>query len=345
MAKKSAPVSNITHRDIINRVRQGDYAPIYLLQGEETYYIDRVSEYIAQNALTEDERGFNLVTIYCTAETTPGDIINAARRYPMMARRQVVVVREMQNLKKADELQYYCAQPLATTVLILCHKHGTLDRRTHTYAAIAKNGIVFDSPKVKEGHLPAFIDDYLRRHNATIEDRARMMLGEAIGADLSRLASELDKLLIALPADTPRITAQLVEQNTGISREYNVYELRRAICDHDIVRANRILDYFNTNPRSVPPILIIASLFSFFSNLMLLYYAPDRSESGLLSYLDLRSPWQLNDYRAAARHCTPRHTLTIISQLRLADVRLKGVDNGNTTPDQVMRELLYTILH
>lgn len=342
MAKQEATIS---HRDIIEQIRKRDFKPIYLLMGEESYYIDRLSEYIAENVLPEAERDFNQQIIYCTRETAVGDIINSARRYPMMAEHQVVIVKEAQNLLKIDELAIYAQNPLKTTILVICYKNGAIDRRKKVVPAIDKVGVVYESKKLKDSALPGFITDYLRRKQVTIEPGAMQVLVESIGADLNRMASELDKLVLGLPAGFKQVTGEIVEKNIGISKEFNNWELRNAIIAKDVMKANRILHYFNENPKANPPIATVTMLFNYFSNLMLAYYAPERSQRGIMQQLDLRSEWQVRDYELGMRQFSAMKTLLIIGQIRETDARLKGIGKGNTTDDDIMRELLYFILH
>jgi len=345
MAKTTSSGNAVSHRDILLAIQQGHYAPIYLLMGEEAYYIDRISDYIADNVLTEDEKAFNLITIYCTRETNVADIVNSAKRYPMMAKFQVVIVKEAQNLLKFDDLQFYAQNPLQSTILVLCYKHGTADRRKKAVSLIEKNGVVFESKKLKDGQLPTFIDDYLRRKKVAIDDRARMMLVENIGADLSRMASELDKLCITLPQGETRITPELIERNIGISKEFNLWEFRTAIIERNVLKANQILKFFNENPKNNPPVMILATLFNFFAALMQAHYAPDKTEQGIMRHLELRNSWQFRDYRTALHNFSARKTMQIISKLRETDAKLKGIEKGNASDADIMNELLYFILH
>lgn len=346
MAKKSSGgIGTGNYRDTVTAIREGRYAPIYLLMGEESYYIDRIADYIAENILTEEERDFNLTTLYCTRETNVADIINSARRYPMMSKYQILIVKEAQNLQKFDELQYYVEKPLETTILVICHKNGAVDSRKKIVKMIDQVGVVFESKRLKEGMLPTFIDDYLKRKQVTIDDRARMMLVESIGSDLNRMASELDKLCITLPSGQNRITPELIERNIGISKEFNPWEFRTAVIEHNILKANQILDFFNRNPKDNPPIMTVALLFNFFAGVMQAYYAPIKTEQGLIDHLELKSSWQLRDYQTAMRHYSAMKTMLIIGKLRETDAKLKGIEKGNSTDADIMRELLYFILH
>ena len=337
--------ANITHREIVESIRKQEYAPVYLLMGEEPYYIDRVSEYIADNVLTKDEQDFNQTIIYCTRETSVGDIVNCARRYPMMAKYQVVIVKEAQNLLKLDELAIYAQSPLSTTILVICYKNGTVDRRKKLVPAIEKVGVVFESKKLKDGMLPQFIMDYLRRKQVSIEEKACQMLADNVGADLNRLVGELDKLALSLAEGEMRITADLVEKNVGISKEFNMWELRDSVMRKDVLKANKILYHFDQNSKANPPVMVVSMLFNLFALIMQAFYSPDRSEQGLMKHLELRQSWQVRDYMAAMRFYTPMKTMQIIGKLRETDARLKGINRGNLTDADIMHELLFFILH
>lgn len=337
--------ANITHREIVEQIRRQEYKPIYLLMGEEAYYIDRISEYIADNVLTKDEQDFNQTIIYCTRETAVADVINCARRYPMMAKHQVVIVKEAQNLLKIDELAVYAQNPMETTILVICYKNGKVDGRKKLIPAVEKVGVVFESPKLKDGMLPQFIADYLRRKQVSIEERACLMMAESVGADLNRMAGELDKLVLALPTGQMRITPDLVEQHVGISKEFNLWELRTAVSNKDVAKVNKIIFYFDQNPKANSPVATVAMLFNFFAQLMLAYYSPDRTERGMMVQLDLRQNWQLREYTTAMRNYTALKTMRIIGKLREADARLKGINRGNLTDADIMHELFFYILY
>ncbi len=337
--------TNITHREIVEMIRRGEYKPIFLLMGEEAYYIDRLSEYIADNVLTKDEQDFNQTIIYCTRETNVADVINCARRYPMMANHQVVIVKEAQNLLKIDELAVYAQNPMKTTILVICYKNGKVDGRKKLIPAVEKVGVVFESPRLKEGMLPQFIVEYLSRKQVGIDERACLMMAESVGADLNRMAGELDKLVLALPAGQPRITSDLVEQNVGISKEFNLWELRTSVANKDVAKVNKIIFNFDQNPKANSPVMTVAMLFNFFAQMMLAYYAPEKTEKGLMAQLDLRQTWQLREYTTAMRKYTPLKVMQIIGKLREADARLKGIDKGNLSDADIMHELIYFILH
>lgn len=327
-------------RDLKNRV----YKPVYYLMGEEPYYIDRISEYIAQTVLNEMEKEFNQTIVY-GSDTDIASIINAAKRYPMMSKYQVVIVKEAQNVKNMEELSYYLQKPLESTILVLCHKHGSLDRRKKLSAEIEKVGVLFESKKLKDTQLPSFISSYLKRKQVEIEPKASEMMAEFVGTDLNRMAGELEKLIITLPKGQRRITPEQIERNIGISKDYNNFELRNALVAKDILKANRIIKYFEENPKTNPLQMTLSVLFNFFSNLMLAYYAPDKSEQGVANQLGLRSSWQARDYMAAMKKYSGVKTMQIIGEIRYCDAKSKGVGNSSLNDADLLRELIYTILH
>lgn len=327
-------------RDLKNRV----YKPVYYLMGEESYYIDRISEYIAQTVLNEMEKEFNQTIVY-GSDTDIVSIINAAKRYPMMSKYQVVIVKEAQNVKNMEELSYYLQKPLESTILVLCHKHGCLDRRKKLSAEIEKVGVLFESKKLKDTQLPGFISSYLKRKQVEIEPKASEMMAEFVGTDLSRMAGELEKLIITLPKGQRRITPEQIERNIGISKDYNNFELRNALVAKDVLKANRIIKYFEENPKTNPLQMTLSVLFNFFSNLMLAYYAPDKSEQGVANQLGLRSSWQARDYMAAMKKYSGVKAMQIIGEIRYCDAKSKGVGNSSLNDADLLRELIYTILH
>ena len=300
-----------TYEEIARELKNRIYKPVYYLMGEESYYIDRISEYIAQTVLNENEKEFNQTIVY-GADTDIATVINAAKRYPMMSKYQVVIVKEAQNIKNIEELAYYLQKPLDSTILVLCHKHGTLDRRKKLAAEIEKVGVLFESKKIKDAQLPGFISSYLKRRSVEIEPKASEMMAEFVGADLSRMAGELEKLIITLPREQKRITPEQIERNIGISKDYNNFELRNALVAKDVFKANQIIKYFEENPKTNPLQMTLSVLFNFFSNLMLAYYAPDKSEQGIANQLGLKSPWQSKDYMAAMRKYSGVKVMQII---------------------------------
>ena len=334
----------ITCDDILKELRAKQYRPVYYLMGEEPYYIDLIADYITDNILTETEKEFNLTVVY-GADVDIATVINAAKRYPMMSEHQVVVVKEAQNIRNMEELSYYLQKPLLSTILVICHKHGVLDRRKKLAAEIEKTGVLFESKKVKDAQLPAFITSYMKRKGIDVEPKATAMLADFVGADLSRLAGELEKLIITLPKGHTRVTPEQIEKNIGISKDYNNFELRSALVEKDVLKANKIIKYFEENPKTNPIQMTLSLLFGFFSNLMLAYYAPEKSEQGIANMLGLRTPWQAKDYLAAMRRYNGVNTMQIIGEIRYADAKSKGVGNPSLSDADILRELVFKILH
>ena len=345
MAKKTG----ITYEEIVRQVQAGVFKPVYYLMGEESYYIDRVSEYIVQKALTEDEKDFNLTILY-GPQTTGEEVVNAAKRYPMMAERQVVLVREAQTLEHREVLAFYLQKPLLSTVLILCHKNGTLDRRTKLATEIQNAGILFESRKLYERELPSFVNAYVRRKRLEIAPDACQILCAHVGADLNRLAGELDKLVLAIQAGhgaatSTRIDSQLIQDHIGISKDYNAFELVSALALKDVMKANRIVKYFDSNPKNFALQPVLATLFRFYTNLMLAFYSPVKSEEGIAAWLE-QSVWQARrDVLPAMRHYTAMQVFIILDEIRKTDAASKGVGGQKTADGDLLKELVFRILH
>jgi DNA polymerase-3 subunit delta len=334
----------VTYEEIARDLKERRYKPVYYLMGEEAYYIDRIADYIAETALTETEKEFNQTVLY-GGETDISTVINAAKRYPMMAEHQVVIIKEAQNVKNMEELSFYLQKPQPSTILVICHKHGVLDRRKKLAAEIEKVGVLFESKKVKDAQLPGWIASYLKRKSVEIEPKAAEMMAEFIGSDLSRMAGELEKLIITLPAGSQRITPLQIERNIGISKDYNNFELRNALLARDVLKANRIIKYFEENPKANPLQVTLAMLFNFYANLMLAYYAPEKSEQGIAAQLGLKSPWQARDYMQAMRLYSGVKVMQIIGEIRQCDAMSKGVGNSSMSDGELLRELVFKILH
>ena len=334
----------LTCDDILKELRAKQYRPVYYLMGEESYYIDLIADYITDNVLSETEKEFNLTVVY-GADVDVATIINAAKRYPMMSEHQVVVVKEAQAVRNMEELSYYLQKPLLSTILVICHKHGTLDRRKKLAAEVEKTGVLFESKKIKDAQLPGFIASYMKRKGVDVEPKATSMLADFVGSDLSRLTGELEKLIITLPAGQKRVTPEQIEKNIGISKDYNNFELRNALIAKDILKANQIVNYFEENPKNNPLQVTLAVLFNFYANLMLAYYAPEKTEQGIAAQLGLRSPWQAKDYMLAMRRYTGVKVMQIIGAIRMCDAKSKGIGNASISDGELLKELIFMILH
>ena len=343
-----------SHTKILNQLEQKKYLPIYLLMGEEAYYIDLISDYIQRNVLTEDQKGFDQLVLYGD-QTSQAEVVAAARRCPMTAPLQVIIVKEAQNLFKrrgstggtddgTNALQFYAEKPSPTTLLVLCYKYGKLDARKKLYTAISKCGVVFESTALRDYQIVPWIQQYASEHQIAISERAASLLAEHVGTDLSRLVSELDKLLLVLPKDRPSITPELIESHIGISKDYNNFELRRALGVRDVERTMRIATHFGKNPQENPIPKTISALFGFFYNLLVFHYSEDKNNDQALAPRLGCIPFFVREYRQAARNYSARKCMQNISLLRQFDGKGKGI--GSTAdPADLYKELMFRLMH
>lgn len=343
MAEKK---SSVTFETIMRDLKAKKYAPVYVLMGDESYYIDRITDYIADNVLDPDDRDFNQTVVF-GADTTAAQVVDMAKGYPVMpAAHRVVIVKEAQGLKSLDALERYFEKPLASTLLVIAYKNGTIDRRKKVVGKAEAVGVVFESKKKRDYELPTFIETYLKKNHVAIDPKSAAMIAEHIGADLSRLISELDKVMISLPDDNRRVTPDIVEREIGVSKEFNIFELRTAIIERNVFKANQIVKYFDKNPKAGSLFSCLPLLYTFFQNLMVAFYAPDKNnDNNLAAFLELKSVWALKDYRVGMRNFSAMKTLQILAKIRETDAKSKGLDSLNTSTDDLMRELIFFILH
>lgn len=330
---------------IMKDLKARRFSPIYILMGDESYYIDKISDYIADNVLQPEERDFNMSILF-GADTNGSQVADLSRGYPMMSEYRVVIVKEAQNLKGLEALEKYLDHPVTSTILVLCHKNGTIDRRKKILVKAESLGVVFESKKKKDYELPGFIEGYLKLQNATIDNKSAVMMADHIGSDLNRLTSELDKVLISLPENDRRITPEIVERQVGVSKDFNAFELRNAIVQRDVLKANQIINYFDKNPKAGSIFAFLPLLFNYFQNLMIAYYAPVKNdEKAVASFLELSSVWGVKDYLVGMRNYSGVKTMHIINKIREIDAKSKGLDNPNTPVGDLMKELIFFILH
>ncbi|GBU08376.1 DNA polymerase III subunit delta [Bacteroidales bacterium] len=339
MAKK------LTFEEIKGSIINKKFSSVYLLQGEESYFIDQLTDLLLENVLEDSERDFNQTMVY-GVDANVANIINVAKRYPMMSKYQLVVVKEAQALKQIDELIHYVNNPLKSTILVLNYKNGKMDGRKKLSSTIDKVGILFEAKRIYENKIPAFISSYLQDKQVTIEPKAAQMMTDFLGNKLSQICNELDKLIIYLPENQKRITPELIEQNIGISKDFNNFELQSALASRDIVKANRIINYFDKNAKNNPLLMSLSVLYNFFSNLMICHFQANKSESQLMNVLGLRFDFQVTDYIHALKIYSPTKTMQIVELIRLSDAKSKGVGNAPATDNgQLLRELTYKIMH
>ena len=334
-----------TFENIMRDLKARKFSPIYILMGEEAYFIDKISDYIAENVLQPEERDFNQNIVF-GSDVNAAQVADLAKGYPMMSEYRVVIVKEAQNIRAAEPLEKYIEKPVMSTILVLCHKNGSIDRRKKLVSKAEAAGVVFESKKKRDYELPGFIEGYLLKHKVAIDNKSASMIADHIGSDLGRLTSELDKLQISLPENDRRVTPEIVEERIGVSKDFNAFELRNAIVNRDIFKANQIINYFDRNPKAGSIFAFLPLLFNYFQNLMLSYYAPNRNnENSVAQFLDLRSVWAVKDYMVGMRNYTGMKTMQIISKFREIDAKSKGINNPNTEVGELMKELIFFILH
>lgn len=324
--------------DLENKV----YYPVYFLYGEEPYYIDAISHYIEENVLTETEQEFNKTVVY-GKETDPMSIISYAKRFPMMANYQVVVIKEAQDIKEIEKLQPYVEKPLKSTLLVICYKYKKPDNRTVFAKTLKKNGVLFESKKLYENKIPDWIKGYLIKRGYTITPQACMLLSEHLGTELSRITNELGKLVINVPEGT-EINGTHIEQNIGISKEFNIFELQKAIGTRNIVKANQIVRYFAANEKDNPLVKTLGILNNYFNKVLIYHQLKDKSRQNAASVLGV-NPFFVNDYQITSRNYSMGKLEQIFSLMREYDLRSKGVNNASVTDGELLKELIFKIMH
>lgn len=329
--------------DVMSDLKNRKYKPVYFLAGEEPYYIDEITKYIEDKVLPEEEKAFNQIIVYGEDTSVPA-IIDIARRFPMMSSHQVVIVREAQSLKNIDDLAIYLEKPLLSTILVINYKYKSLDKRTKLVKMLDTHAVYFESARVRDYQVPGWIERYLMVRGIRTDPSSSAMLTEYLGTDLHKIANELEKLIITLPQGKPVITTDLIEKNIGISKDYNNFELQKAIGDKNILKANMIVRYFADNPKDNPIMLTIASLFGFFSKLLTYHCLQDKSKNNVATALKV-NPFFVKDYEAAAGRYNSAKTMFIIGLLRTYDLRSKGFEDPGTDQGDLLKELVFKILH
>lgn len=338
-------------KDIIKDLKARKFKPVYLLHGDEPFYIDEIVDYMEANVLNDMEKGFNQTVLY-GKDTDMATVMNAAKRYPMMSDYQLVIVKEAQELKWAKETEgsskeaefvlSYFEKPLPSTILVLAYKYGTFDKRKKIYKAINNSGLIFQSDVVRDYQLAAWIDGYIKELGYQIEPKASALMAEFLGTDLSKIANEVEKLCLNIPKERA-INADDIQKNIGISKEYNVFELQKAMATRNVLKCNQIVNYFAENPKANPMVMVMANLNSYFTKILKYHYVPNKADAA--KELGV-SPFFVKDFEAASRIFSIGKTFDIISYLREYDLKSKGLDSsGNTTDGELMKELMFKILH
>lgn len=331
------------YREIIRDLKNRIYKPVYFLAGKEPYYIDLITDFIEENVLDESEKDFNQTLLY-GLDVTVTQVIETCRRFPMMSNQQVVIVREAQKLKKIDELLVYIENPLNSTILVVAYKYDSLDKRKSLYKSLSKKGWYFDSEKVPEYQIPGWIDRYLTDKGIMAAADASRLLSEFLGNDLGKIANELDKLIISLPRENPRVTTELVEKSIGISKDYSPNELWRAIVHRDPVRAALVVNYYAGHSKKEIIPLIFPVLFSSFTRLLIYHSLRDKSDGNVVAMLKTY-PGYVKDFRAASQIYNIGACMNIISLIRTYDLKSKGFGEAGSDAGDLLRELVFKIMH
>ncbi|MBL7781082.1 MAG: DNA polymerase III subunit delta [Saprospiraceae bacterium] len=332
--------------EILRDIRAKKFFPVYFLHGEEPFFIDQVADAVEATALPEAEKGFNQTVLY-GKDVDHVTLLDYLRRYPMMSERQVVILREAQEMKSLTELTAYMENPMPTTVFVVCHKHKKVDARTKFGKSLqAKHVVLLESKKLYDNQIADWISSFCKSHHLHIDTAAAALMAEYLGADLSRIANELDKLTLNLPKNTT-ITTSHIQEYVGISKEYNIFELQKALAMRNAAKVARIQHHFASNIRKNPLIVTITSLYAYFSKVFMLHALKGSADAEILKTLDLRSDWFLKEYRLAANHYSQPQTAAVISLLKNYDLRSKGIHNDNTSTgeEELMKELFWRILH
>ena len=331
----------MTFEGIMSDLKAAKYRPVYFLMGEEPFFIDLITDYLAEHVLTAEERSFNQLVLY-GRDTDMKMIVSSARRYPMMASRQVIIVREAQQLKNLDGLESYLTACMPSTVLVFAYKYKKLDKRTKLVKLLAEKSVLLESDKLREDKVPAWIISYLKERDYRADQKTATLLVDFLGNDLGKIGNELDKLILVVPSGSKEITPDLVEKNIGISKDYNTFELTRALATGDLLKSGRIVRYFATNPKNNPFILTIASLFYYFTKVLLYHGLADKSKENVARELGIH-PFFAGEYVQAASQFPLVKTRRIISWLREYDLKAKG--GSMASEGDLLRELIFKITH
>ena len=344
----------MTYDQIIKDLQNKIYKPVYFLMGAEPYYIDKITDYIAENVLTEAEKAFNQTILY-GKDTDLGTVINTARRFPMMANYHVVIVKEAQNIKgingatgkgknaKPNPLQVFLENPPKSTILVINYKYDTIDKRTKFPKTIEKSGVLFESKKIYDNQLPQWITTFAHERKLKADPKAAVLMAEFLGSDLSKITNEIDKLQLVLPENAV-ITPEIVEKYIGISHEYNMFELQKALGTKDILKANRIVLYLGKNSKETPTFLVVGALYDYFIKILKVLSTNSRSREELASLLGV-STFFVEEYQRAAKIYPISKTISNISLLRTFDLKAKGLDSGGADSTELLKELVYRLMH
>lgn len=329
---------------VVQNIRKKIYSPIYLLHGDESYYIDKTADFIENQVLNESEKPFNQTILY-GKDSHAGQIIDAARRYPMMASHQLIIIKEAQEVKDINTLQHYAENPLNSTILVLCYKYKTMDKRSRLYKAIQKAGTIIESKRLRDYEMPKWIESYLQKRKIKVSPEGALLLTEYLGTDLAKIENEIQKLIITLPDKSATITPEHIEKNIGISKDFNTFELTKALGKKDMVKIFQIVKYFNENQKNHPIQLTFISLFKYFTTLLKYHFLPDKSDEKKAAATLGIHPFFIKEYQMASRLYPKRKLINIINTIREYDLKSKGVGNTSCPEEEILRELIIKIVY
>jgi DNA polymerase III subunit delta len=332
----------VTFEQIVSDIRNKVYYPIYFLMGDEPYFIDVITDLLEEYVLEEAYRDFNCMTVY-GRDVDAAAIISQAKSYPMSGNYQLLIVKEAQDVGDIENLQSYLENPLQSTILVINYKYKKLDSRKSFAKLVKTKGVLFEAKKLYDNNIPEWITKYLKLKDYSISPKACQMLADFLGNDLHKIRNELEKLMICLPVKST-ITDDHVERNIGISKDYNVFELQKAIAQRDVVKANRIVNYFGANNKDNPLVLVVVLLYTYFVKVLKYHYTSDKSRNNIASVLGV-SPFFVTDYQIAAKNYSPTKAMEVISLLRQYDLKAKGFDNQSADDAELFKELLYKLMH
>ncbi|MDR2085283.1 MAG: DNA polymerase III subunit delta [Bacteroidales bacterium] len=330
------------YEELLFNLKNRIYNPVYFLTGEQTYYIDSLTSIFENDVLSEDERDFNLSILY-GKDVTAKDVAAQAKQYPMMATYQVLIVKEAQDISKIEALESYVSNPLSSTILVLCYKYKKLDGRTSFYKTLKNKAVLFEAPKIYDNEVPSWIEQQCAKMGYKISPKAAVMIAQHIGSDLQKIVNELEKLSIVIPKSST-INEDHVEKHVGVSKEYNIFELQNAVGGRNINKAYQIVMYFAENEKAMSLPGLVVNLYQFFTKLMKYHFVNDKSKQNMASVLGV-NPFFVKDYALAASVYPPKKISSIFLILQEYDLKSKGVDNVNSTPGELMKEMIYKILH
>jgi len=329
-------------QSILSDLKAKKYQPVYFLMGEESYFIDFISDYIINEVLNDTEKEFNQTVLYAK-DIDVQTVISTAKQFPLMGKRTVVIIKEAQQLKKIEQLENYLNNPQESTILVFCYKYKSLDKRKSIYKILSKKAVLFESKKLYDNQVPAWIVNYLSSKQYKIGHKASHLIAEYLGNDLNKISNELEKLMIILPANS-EITSESIESNIGISKDYNNFELTNALAKKDIIKSNRIANFFSKNPKENPLVVSVGVIFNFFQKVLLYHTIIDKSSNNVARLLKI-NPYFIKDYQIAAKNYSKSKSIEVIRLCRTYDMKSKGVDNHSINDGELLKEFLFKILH